>query len=179
MSDDNKQTPVAGGGDYAVGYGKPPEATRFRKGKSGNPKGRPPKKRAVSPEDDLRSVNERVRAVLEKPLRARTEAGMVEMTPAEAMVHRTVQLALSGDPRALREGLRILRDLGLLKPAPEKVPDSGVLVVYSTPSLEEWMRETEGDNQLTKDPLEGIPGVEGMLREAGMRKEAWEEGGDV
>ena len=26
---------------YAVGYGKPPEATRFQKGQSGNPKGRP------------------------------------------------------------------------------------------------------------------------------------------
>ncbi len=27
--------------DYAVGFGKPPEATRFKKGSSGNPKGRP------------------------------------------------------------------------------------------------------------------------------------------
>ena len=27
--------------DYDVGYGKPPKATRFRKGQTGNPKGRP------------------------------------------------------------------------------------------------------------------------------------------
>jgi hypothetical protein len=27
--------------DYEVGYGKPPSATRFKKGVSGNPKGRP------------------------------------------------------------------------------------------------------------------------------------------
>jgi hypothetical protein len=27
--------------EYAVGYGKPPRSTRFAKGKSGNPKGRP------------------------------------------------------------------------------------------------------------------------------------------
>lgn len=26
---------------YEVGYGKPPEDTRFRKGQSGNPRGRP------------------------------------------------------------------------------------------------------------------------------------------
>lgn len=28
--------------DYQVGYGKPPRHTRFRKGQSGNPRGRPP-----------------------------------------------------------------------------------------------------------------------------------------
>ena len=34
MADDDK-------GDYTVGYGKPPRHTRFPKGQSGNPKGRP------------------------------------------------------------------------------------------------------------------------------------------
>ncbi|UYV38371.1 DUF5681 domain-containing protein [Rhodobacteraceae bacterium D3-12] len=29
------------GSDYEVGYGKPPKATRFKPGRSGNPKGRP------------------------------------------------------------------------------------------------------------------------------------------
>ena len=32
---------LAAVGVYDVGYGKPPEATQFEKGKSGNPKGRP------------------------------------------------------------------------------------------------------------------------------------------
>ena len=30
--------------EYEVGYGKPPVATRFKEGRSGNPNGRPPKK---------------------------------------------------------------------------------------------------------------------------------------
>jgi len=30
-----------GDGNYEVGYGKPPQRTRFQKGQSGNPKGRP------------------------------------------------------------------------------------------------------------------------------------------
>jgi hypothetical protein len=37
-----------------VGYGKPPKATRFRKGRSGNPKGRP------SGDENLLSVFKRM-----------------------------------------------------------------------------------------------------------------------
>lgn len=55
---DETQEPVAGeqpaamAGEepdsYDVGYGKPPRATRFRKGQSGNPKGRPKRSRNMS-----------------------------------------------------------------------------------------------------------------------------------
>ena len=55
MSDDRKKIlkrPLAEGADYTVGYSKPPMATRFPKGVSGNPKGRPKgaknKRRGVS-----------------------------------------------------------------------------------------------------------------------------------
>ena len=43
--------------DYDVGYRKPPAAFRFKKGVSGNPKGRPPRVRKV---DVLRSMLEEV-----------------------------------------------------------------------------------------------------------------------
>jgi hypothetical protein len=36
---------VADGKDYEVGYGKPPRQHRYRKGQSGNPRGRPRRKR--------------------------------------------------------------------------------------------------------------------------------------
>ena len=34
--------------DYNVGYGKPPKASQFKKGQSGNPKGRPKKVKEIT-----------------------------------------------------------------------------------------------------------------------------------
>ena len=34
--------------DYEVGYGRPPKASQFKKGKSGNPRGRPKKDPSIA-----------------------------------------------------------------------------------------------------------------------------------
>jgi hypothetical protein len=41
VKDSKKPTGKGSGGDYEVGYGKPPKHTRFQPGRSGNPQGRP------------------------------------------------------------------------------------------------------------------------------------------
>ena len=46
---DQSASDKAQGQNYAIGYGKPPTATRFRKGQSGNPSGRPRKPKAPRP----------------------------------------------------------------------------------------------------------------------------------
>ena len=45
--------------DYEVGYGKPPGHTRFAKGQSGNPRGRPPGAKSFTTLLD-EALNERV-----------------------------------------------------------------------------------------------------------------------
>lgn len=76
------------GSGYAVGYGKPPQHTRFRKGRSGNPGGRP--RRAI---DLAKLIDE----ALDRP--AGTER-QPRMTQREAIVARLVERAAEGDLRA-------------------------------------------------------------------------------
>ncbi|MGA7755571.1 MAG: DUF5681 domain-containing protein [Candidatus Sulfotelmatobacter sp.] len=84
-----------------VGYGKPPEATRFKKGTSGNPKGRP-----------KGSLN--VATVFMKALREKVvinEQGQRKtVTKLEAAVKQVANKAASGDQRSMRLLIELARD---------------------------------------------------------------------
>ncbi|HLW99673.1 MAG TPA: DUF5681 domain-containing protein [Candidatus Acidoferrales bacterium] len=84
-----------------VGYGSPPESTRFKKGVSGNPKGRP-------------KGNLNVATAFAKALRERvvvTEHGQRKtITKLEAALKQLVNKAAAGDLRALRQLVELARD---------------------------------------------------------------------
>jgi hypothetical protein len=88
MSDD----PSKPGDDYKVGYRHPPLATRFRKGTSGNPRGRPKRARNLATVV-ASALAERV-VVTENGRSKRT-------TKFEAVIKRLVNRALSGDARSM------------------------------------------------------------------------------
>jgi uncharacterized protein DUF5681 len=85
-------------GRYAIGYGKPPLHTRFAKGQSGNPGGRPARPQGTS--------LERARALaLEEAYRTVTvkEDGRFVALPAiQAILRRQVALAAKGNGPAQR-----------------------------------------------------------------------------
>src|SRR5947208_2084183 len=87
-----------GNPEYEVGYKKPPGHTRFRKGRSGNPKGRP--KRAESfARLARRTLNERI-AIKENGERR-------VISKLEAVLKQLINKAATGDARAIREIIKL------------------------------------------------------------------------
>ena len=77
--------------DYAVGYRRPPQATRFQKGQSGNPRGRPPASKNLK--TDLQEE-------LLEPIRVTEGGRTVVISKQRAMIKRTIELALKGNMQA-------------------------------------------------------------------------------
>ena len=89
----------SGKGDYAIGYGKPPAETRFPKGRSGNPSGRPRRSAATSPFD----------LVLDQTLTVGADGAKRQVTPEEALQPALLQKAFAGDRPAIRKVLKMIQ----------------------------------------------------------------------
>jgi hypothetical protein len=77
------------GGDYKVGYGKPPLYTRFRRGHSGNPSGRP---------RGSRSTGALLREILQTKVKVNKSGKM--MSKREVIITQQVNKAVAGDRQA-------------------------------------------------------------------------------
>jgi hypothetical protein len=83
-----------------VGYGRPPRDTQFKKGVSGNPKGRP--KGSVS----LSTV---VQRTSREPVSINENGKRKVITKAEAALKQLSNKAASGDLRAIKELMILIR----------------------------------------------------------------------
>ena len=86
--------------EYDIGFGKPPAATRFKRGQSGNPKGRPKGKRNAATVI-MRALQAKV--VINENGRRR------EVTKFEAAVTQVANKAAGGDLRALNLVTALMR----------------------------------------------------------------------
>jgi Family of unknown function (DUF5681) len=85
----------------SVGYGQPPETTRFKKGRSGNPKGRPQGSANVA---TILAKTLREKVVINENGRRRT------VTKLQAAVKQLVNKAASGELRALVQLMELAQE---------------------------------------------------------------------
>ncbi|MGA7265496.1 MAG: DUF5681 domain-containing protein [Stellaceae bacterium] len=88
--------------DYAVGYGKPPVHTRFQKGKSGNPKGRP---------RGMKNMSTLLSTALNASIVVVANGRRKKITKREAIVTQLVNKSAAADLKATQIVLAMLRDL--------------------------------------------------------------------
>ena len=99
--------------DYAVGYGSPPRHTRFRKGQSGNPKGRPSGAKNLS----TLFVEE-----LNESLIIAEDGGRRKISKRQAIVKQIVNKAAKGDWRCAKLLLELPQESG--SPIEPESPES-------------------------------------------------------
>jgi hypothetical protein len=100
-----------------VGYKRPPSKSRFKPGKSGNPRGRPKRKLDMSSALN-KAFNDKVVV---------TGLGKT-LTGMEALVESIVNRSLKGDPKAIPGLLRLFTKAQLFKPVPDPTRLTGVVV---------------------------------------------------
>src|SRR6266481_5901173 len=96
---------------YEVGYGKPPQYTRFRKGQSGNPKGRP---------KGLQSFARLARQAFNEKIAIKENGERRTITKLQAALKQLANKAASGDAAAIREVLRLQAAIAEIIPAEDQ-----------------------------------------------------------
>jgi hypothetical protein len=84
------------------GTKQPPHGTRFKKGESGNPKGRP-KRRAKTAQTSAFDI------VVDRTLTIHKGGRLQEVSVEEALQHQTYRKAIEGDKLSRREVLKMIR----------------------------------------------------------------------
>src|SRR5207253_3082119 len=96
-------------GDYEGGYGKRPRHTRFAKGQSGNPRGRP---------SGAKNFKTLLSEALNEPVIVTENGGRRKVTKRQAIITQLVNRSATADWRAIKILLDLVRDIeGQTEPA--------------------------------------------------------------
>ncbi len=95
--------------DYETGYKNPPKHTQFKKGQSGNPRGRPKSGKSGSTD---------VSELLEEPVKVKAGGQARDMSPFEAGLRQLAKKALDKDLRASLKFVKFCEEYGVIAPSP-------------------------------------------------------------
>jgi hypothetical protein len=119
-------------GSYSVGYGKPPKANQFRKGRTGNPLG---KKQG---EENIISAFKRI---VSKRIKIKDGEQVRTITLAEAVVLKNYNAALQKNPFAMSNMFRLAEDAGELVDFTDAKQVGKPIAVPEKMTMEEFLAE--------------------------------------
>ncbi|MDP3740413.1 MAG: DUF5681 domain-containing protein [Hyphomonadaceae bacterium] len=142
-------------GDHKIGYARPPQDSKWKKGQTGNPSG---KKKARK--DFGAALND----LLDKKVPVRIDGKIVQMTGREAMMHNLFLKAMTGN---LRDMVAFTKFIEATTPAaldPEPPPRTRVVFHFQdvrdgqpTMTRSEWMEDMARQQQAREE--RGLPPV--------------------
>ncbi|MEQ1803729.1 MAG: DUF5681 domain-containing protein [Gammaproteobacteria bacterium] len=118
---------------YEVGFCKPPQETQFKKGQSGNPRGR------AKGSKSLFTVFEKM---LQQRVTVRRDSKVVRLSQLEVMMATLLREAMQGNLRAAELVIKLATALearAKISTDAEQAPRHGVLVVPAELTVAEWM----------------------------------------
>ena len=128
MTDNDRHTASA---EPQIGYKSPPTEKRFKKGRSGNPRGRPKESR------NLCTV---LSEVLNQPVTFKQSGESKQLTKGDAVIRVLMNMGSKGDRRAADAVINLIGKIERLVDPPEaERKNVGVMVVPGVAkSIEEW-----------------------------------------
>ena len=168
QNNENSSEAADKSGNYEVGYGKPPQDTRWKKGQSGNPSGRKKQIAARPP-----SVAEMLEDMLNETVRVQVGGRIKRMTRLEAMLRNQVNKA-AGSERAFNQVLKLMMELRLA--LAKDTNTGGVLVVHQQLPLDQWREVAEYNQRKYRHPRthydeHGNPDLDGPWKDRPTRLE--------
>ncbi len=144
---------------YDIGYGKPPKHTRFKPGRSGNPKGRP---------KGSKSLLVLVGKALDEKVVVREGGRQSRLSKREVVATRLANKAVGGDHRAIQTVLKLddtlaadvreaeAQSAATAADAPLDADEQAILDEYETQIIERYEQSrSRGDDRTSDDMAQG------------------------
>jgi hypothetical protein len=123
-------------GDYAVGYGKPPRHTGFRKGRPGNPKGRP---------KGSKNLATLLTEALDEKVQVTEDGKRRRVTERELVIKQLVDKSASADLRAIEQLTDIVQGVERRSEASPALPPPPAFTAADEEVIAELRKRIERD----------------------------------